>query len=831
MLPVFEGLGRLLKILATLLGAAALALLAVGGALYLHFAKNLPKIGKMTDYRPPVVSEVFSDDGAKIGEFWEECRYLLPYEQVPRRVIEAFVASEDERFWEHRGIDTRSILRAFLENLKAGRVVQGGSTITQQVTRSLLLSREKSLERKVKEAILATQLEQNLTKEQILTLYLNQIYLGNRAYGVHAAAQNYFHKGLKDLNLAEIALVAGLPSAPASYSPLANPAEARRRQQHVLNRMFENNYISRSEMKRALDTPLTLYVAGTDKDFNKRFAPFFVEEVRRAVEEKYGREALYYGGLKIETTASLKANQAGAEAIRKGLEQIDGMREFRGPIGRLKKEEIASFAEAVHQEVAAEANASLAFPSALATPQIPTPIEEGRFYKAVVVQTDRQGNSEVLIGHEKGFVSAADRGRARHPLKSGEVYWVRKKGNRTVVLQEPLLESALFSLNPLTGEIKAIVGGYDFKRSEFNRATQAMRQPGSAFKPVVYAAALDKGYTPKTVVIDAPVVYRVGGKEEFWSPKNYGEKFNGPMSIRGALVHSVNVIAVKVLYDIGIDYMTAYARKLGMTSPINKYLSSALGANDVTLAELTRIYATIAAGGIRPDPFFIRKITDKNGIVLEENPPRPVDEGRVFDRPADLDADALNPELAVEGEKVIGTDHLDLSIDERKILYGGSIPSGHVVSPQTAFVLLDMMRDVVERGTGYKAKELGRPVAGKTGTTNDESDAWFIGAVPDLITGVWVGYDSRRPIGEKMTGGVVAAPIWLEAMKKILEDRPVKDFPIPSYINVAEIDSLAGGSAVVALKKRPAEENKIPVAGEPPPSRGIDFLYQDLDRM
>ena len=826
MLSLFQGLGRLFKLLLLLVGGMVLTTLVAGSFFYLNFSRGLPKIGKVTDYRPLVVSEIFAEDGAKIGEFWQECRFIVPYDQIPKTVIEAFVASEDERFWEHRGVDLRSVARATVQNLRAGRVVQGGSTITQQITRSLLLTREKSLERKIKEAILAAQLEQNLSKEQILYIYLNQIFLGNRAYGVAAAARNYFHKDLKELNLAEIALIAGLPSAPTTYSPLSNPAAARQRQSHVLARMQANGYITDKQRVQALNTTLTLYTGGTDKDFNLRHAPYFVEHVRRYLEEKYGQEALYSVGLKIDTTADVAANRIGQETVRKGLRQLDKYRSFRGPVAKVKPEEIPAFVEAMHHEIAVHDTVAVPFPAA-APPE--TVIQEELRYKAVVLGTDKKGNSQIQIGTRKGTILGSDRGRIPRPPRAGEVYWVKKKGDFFTVEQDPELEAALFSMNPLTHEIKSIIGGYDYERSEFNRATQALRQPGSAFKPIVYAAALDKGYTPRTLVVDAPVVYQVGGKEEYWSPKNYGDKFHGPMTVRAALTHSVNVVAVKVLHDIGTHYMAAYARKLGLASPLFKYLSSALGASDLTLQDLPRAYATLVAGGVRPDPFFIRKIVAPDGKVLEENRPAQVPEDKVFERPAgESDPEALNPELMVEGEKVIAAEGLKLALDEKKILYGGSIPPGHVVSPQTAFVMINMLRDVIDHGTGYKARELGRPVAGKTGTTNEESDAWFVAAVPDLITGVWVGHDSRKPIGPKMTGGVVAAPIWLDYMKEVLKDRPVKDFPVPSYIKIAEIDSISGGSAVVAARHK-AYEEPPPVAGKPAPSRGIDFLFQDLD--
>lgn len=828
MLSFFEGLGRLVKFVFGTLALVVIVLTIGASILYYRFARDLPRIQNIGDYQPPVVSEVFADEGTKIGEFWQECRFLIPYEEIPKLAVNAFVASEDERFWEHKGVDFRSILRAFVENLRAGKVVQGGSTITQQITRSLLLTRERRLERKIKEAILATQIEQNLSKEQILYLYLNQIYLGNRAYGVGAAARNYFHKDLKELNLAEIAMIAGLPSAPTNFSPIHNPDMAKQRQLHVLDRLLENGYISKKDYEIALATPLTIYRAGIDKDFNGRFAPYFVEHIRRYIEEKYGQETLYYGGLKIQSTASLTANQAAEKAVKRGLLEVERRKGFPGPVGTVPKEKIREFADGVYGELV-EFDEPIRIPPDPAALPIQTSLEKYHIYKGVIREVDAKGTATVLVGRIEGTIAPQDRTWTGRTPKAGEIYWVRvKEGTSFIIEKEPKLESALFSLNPLTGEVKAMVGGFSFKKSEFNRATQALRQPGSAFKPIIYAAALDKGYTGKTVVVDAPVIYQVG-RNRTWSPKNYGGKHSGPLTIRAALTHSVNIIAVKVFHDIGIDYAVAYGRKLGLVSPIAKYLASALGASDFTVQEMTRAFGTFPAGGVRPELIFIRKIVDKAGKVLEEAEPYALDYEHVFDHMERGSSDGLNSDLMIEGEKSIKKDKLKLAPDEIKILYGSAIPPGHVITPRTAFLMVSLMKDVVDRGTGFKAKSLKRPAAGKTGTTNDESDAWFIGYVPDLIAGVWIGYDSRKQIGPGMTGGVISAPIWLYYMEEALKDQPVKDFAFPKEIRLAEIDAMTGGSAPEDMKPEP-EELEVPT-GQAPTSRGVDFLYQDLDKL
>ena len=828
MLSVLEGVGRLFKVAFGLLAIAVGAIVVGTSVLYYHFAKDLPKMGNIADYKPLIVSEVYSDDDTKIGEFWKECRFVLPYEKIPRRVIDAFVASEDERYWEHKGVDFKSILRALFENLRAGKVVQGASTITQQVTRSLVLTREKKFDRKVKEAILATQIEQNLTKEQILYIYLNQIFLGNRAHGVQAAARNYFRKDITELNLAETAMIAGLPSAPSDFSPLVNAAMSRLRQQHVLNRMLDNGYISRQEYDEAFQTPLTLYRAGTDKDFNNQYAPYFVEHVRRNLEQNVGPQPLYGGGLKIHTTVNLAAYRAADRAVKRGLLEVERRKGFRGPVETVAPDKIREFADQVHRQLT-EWDEPVRLPPNPQIPALSTPIEDYHIYKGVISTVDDKGLATVVVGRAEGTIPPENRKWTGRTPKVGEIYWVRRTTDGEFTIEvEPKLEAALFSFNPLTGEVKAMIGGFSFKRSEFNRATQAVRQPGSAFKPVVYSAALDKGYTPGTTVIDAPVEYKVG-RNRFWSPENYSRKHNGPMPVRSAVTHSNNVVAVKVFHDIGIDYTVAYARKLGITTPIARFLSTALGASDVTLNDLTRAFSAFPSGGVRPAILFIRKIVDKDGNVLESNRPAALDPAHVFDVPETGSGAGFNGELLAEGEKVIEKEKLRVTPEEKRILYGSSIPPGHVISPQTAFLMTDLLTDVIDHGTGFKAKSLKRPAGGKTGTTNDESDAWFVAFTPDLITGVWTGYDSRKKIGPGMTGGVVSAPIWLYYMEEALKDQPVLEFAKPTNLKLANIDSMTGGSALEDAAPKP-EELEIP-GGDAPASRGIDFLFKDLNSL
>ncbi|OGQ29923.1 MAG: hypothetical protein A3I75_03075 [Deltaproteobacteria bacterium RIFCSPLOWO2_02_FULL_50_16] len=841
--PKLRGLSRLIKILAGLTFFAAILGFVGAIGIYIYFSQDLPQINTLKDYNPSIVSEVYSADGTKIGEFWKECRYLLPFNEIPKKIIEAFVASEDARFFEHRGVDFASIIRAFIKNVRAGRIVQGASTITQQIARSFFLSPERTFTRKIKEAILATQIEKNLNKEDILFLYLNQIFLGNRAYGIDAAARNYFQKNIEELNLAEISLIAGLPSAPTLYSPINNMTLAREQQASVLQRMVDEGYITEKEAQEALNTPLVIFKAGTDKDFNYKYAPYFTEQVRRIVIEKYGEDFLYKKGLRIYTTADLPMIQAAQRALKQGLEEVSKLRGFKKPLASLKPDESEAFIQKTHEEILDETGI-LYFPEDSRPKNLPTPVTEDRLYKAII--TDIQDNLwHVMVGHVYGVIPQKDRRWIWQKLSKGDVIWVRKKGMyspnvaRFSLEKIPEIEGALYALEPDTGKVRVMVGGYDFKRSEFNRVLQAHRQPGSSFKPIIYAAALDKGYSPSTIVTDSPVTFQVGDNE-YWTPKNYGGSFRGPITVKTALTHSVNVAAAKVLHDIGMDYALAYARKLGLQSEIYPYLSTALGASDTTLGEMTEAYAVFADEGRHHTPFLIRLIIDQEGSVIErfsasETISEKAEDNKENEPPENEkttipDNEEMNRELLEKGLAFIKEKNLNLTNDELKILYGARIPPHHVITPQTAFVMTSLLKNVVDHGTGYRAKALNRPAAGKTGTTNDETDALFIGYTPQLIAGVWVGFDELKKIGKGMTGGIIAAPIWLDFMQVALEKKPVKDFKVPEGVDVTQLETIAGGSAILEARK---ELPDVMSAGqqESSPDRSVDFLYEDTSEL
>ena len=736
-----------------LLGFILAVMGAVAGAgVYFYLSKNLPQISNLTQYHPPIITTVYSDDGRKIAEFFEERRIIKSLEQMPPALINAFIAAEDSRFYKHKGIDFYSITRAFFKNLEAGTIVQGGSTITQQVTKSFLLTPQKTYTRKIKEAILAYRIDKTFNKKEILYLYLNQIYLGHGAYGVEAAAENYFGKSVTDLNLAECAILAGLPQAPSKYSPFRHPERAKQRQIYVLNRMRTEGYITKAQADEAINTEVEIKPR---RNLYIEEIPYYTEQVRRYVEEKYGREMLYTQGLKIYTAVNVEMQKIAQQEIEKGLDELDKRQGFRGPLKKLAPEEIETFSNTIQSELDGE------------------PLEPGRTVKGVVIKVDNKNKVvTVRIGNSLGQITLADMQWARKPdtdvayyevkvkrpgeaLQAGDVIWVKAKEKPEdadlwplALEQEPVAQAALMCIEAETGFVKAIVGGRDFRDSQFNRAIQSRRQPGSAFKPLIYAAALDKHYedeperfyTPASVIIDSPIVFDDEERDFTWKPKNYKERFFGPTLMRDALAKSRNVVTIKILQDIGIDYAIEYANKLGINSDLSKDLSIALGSSGVSLLELTKAYSVFANKGYLIEPVFITKIEDRDGNVLEEMTPERI----------------------------------------------------KVIEETTAYLITHLLEGVVKYGTGWRVKALNRPVAGKTGTTNNLFDAWFMGYTARYITGTWVGFDDEAPLGKSETGSRAASPIWLGFMQRILADKPPKIFEVPEGVVFTQIDAETG---------------------------------------
>ncbi|MEA3470098.1 MAG: PBP1A family penicillin-binding protein [Thermodesulfobacteriota bacterium] len=738
------------------LTALALIIIASMGVIYFFYSlvEELPSIASLKDYRPSIITRVYADNNELIDEFYLEDRKVVRVTELPKFLIFAFVAAEDARFFQHGGFDLKSIARAFVKNLKAGKIVQGGSTITQQVAKSLFLTPEKSYIRKLKEAILAYRIDKYLKKYEILNLYMNQIYLGHGAYGIEAAAQRYFGKQAKDLTISEATLLAGLPKAPSRYSPVHHSRRARTRQVYVLGRMHEDGHITEKEKVEALGMPLVL----KSSEEKEKVAPYFTENVRRYIQAKYSSEVLYKEGLEVYTTLDIEMQRAARKAVDRGLRELDKRQGYRGVLKKIIEEEFESFLKSAEFELEKH------------------PLEKGSILKALVVDVNSNEKTVSLrIGPHRGIMTLKDMSWARVPnpnvayntvkvknpadvLKTGDVILVKikeiikpeelseeeetkKELEFTAALeQEPEAQSALLCMEARTGEIKAMVGGRSYKKSEFNRSTQARRQPGSAFKPLIYTAAFDQGMTPSTVVMDTPIIFEDTLKDSTWKPRNYEEKFYGPTILRTALVKSRNLVTIKVLKDIGVDYAADYATNMGITSPLTRDLSMALGSSGVTLLEMVRGYGVFANNGKKAEPYFIRKIVDRTGHIVEEHKPR------------------------VE----------------------------QVIDPRIAYITSHLLQEVVKRGTGWRVKALGRPVAGKTGTTNDLKDAWFAGFTPSLVTGVWVGFDDLSKLGKYETGSRAASPIFLYFMKGALTGTPVELFSPPDGVVFAKIDSQTG---------------------------------------
>ena len=713
---------------------------AVGFTLYDQYWLRLPPINKLLTYDPPVATRVYADDGQLVSEFFFEKRYLTPIDKMPLVVRAAFVAAEDSKFYEHPGIDVEGITRAFFVNVRAGDVVQGGSTITQQVVKSLLLTPERSYRRKLREIILSLKLERELSKDEILYLYLNQIYLGDGNYGIGAASRSYFGKDPSELTLPEAALLAGLPKAPSRYSPTRNAEGALMRQRYVLKRMLEEKLIDEASYRAAIHQGLSVVQRNKPRALP---GSYYTEYVRRYLVEHFGERATYHQGFRVYTSMNLALQQQAEDTIRRGVEKLDLSLGYLGPRAKLARK------EEIEQRLAQDGDdPSLA------------DLEVGRIYEAVVTEA-KAGRIEVSVGKHASQVDVSrvtwhpDVAAKDRRFEIGDLVETTpvegKNGPLLALTQSPEVESALVAIDTRNGQVKAMVGGYDYARSQFNRATQAFRQPGSAFKPIVYSAALDSGFTPASIILDAPIQFV--DHDQIWSPENFTETYYGPTTLRHALEQSRNVVTVRVVQEMGVDAVAKYAGRFLFSRPIGHNLSLGLGTSEVSPLELAAAYTTFVNGGQRLTPVFITRIEDAGGKLIEEF--------------------------------------------ESK--------TTSVTSPQTAYLITSMLEGVIQNGTGRSVQSIGRPAAGKTGTTNDQHDAWFIGYTPDLLTGVWVGYDDHRSLGSEGTGGKVAGPIWLDFMQQAVADKPARAFTIPEGINCVLIDKATGLRARVDDLDAPLE--------------------------
>lgn len=737
-----------------------LTLMMIGGLTVFfvleHYSRDLPSIEKLKNYQPPVATRLYAGDGRLLAEYATQKRVFVPLKAIPLRVRQAFIAIEDKNFYTHPGIDFFALVRAVAENASnmasGGRMV-GASTITQQVVKNFLLTSERTLDRKVKEAILAFRITKALSKDQVLELYLNDIYLGFGSYGVAAAALNYFDKSLDELTLEEAAFIAGLPKAPGNYNPHRFYDKAKARRDAVIIRMREDGYITPEDAQAAIATPIVTRDVAPTEFAN---AAFFAEEVRRKLVEMYGVDALYEGGLSVSTTVDPTLQKYARDALRDTLKAYDKRRGFRGALVNIGTDNwLEGLGKIVEKRM------------------VPLTGEERL---AVVLALT---NTAARIGFVTGLDGTLPfeqmrwaSSKATKPgdvLKPGDVIIVaavKDDANAEVfeLRQVPAVNGAIVVLNPHTGRVLAMVGGYAYENTEFNRATQAMRQPGSAFKPFVYLAGLEAGFTPSSILMDAPIEVYQGAGLPRWRPKNYGGDFLGPTTLRRGLETSRNVMTVRLALQLGMKRIEDVAQRFGVYDKMPSYFSSVLGSQETTLLRLTNAYAQLVNGGKKVTPALIERIQDRNGKTIYRRDKR-ICEG------------CQSTELASPV-----SEEPPLLPDERE----------QVVDPAVAYQLVSMMEGVVQRGTATRARALNRPVAGKTGTTNDSRDAWFIGFTPDLVAGIYIGFDQPRTLGKRETGGVAALPGFVEFMSHALKDRPAVPFRIPSGVRLVKIDKTTG---------------------------------------
>jgi penicillin-binding protein 1A len=743
--------------------------IAVAAGLIWHYNKDLPDYSQLQDYEPPVMTRVHASDGSLLAEYARERRLYLPIQAVPKLVTNAFVSAEDKNFWQHGGLDFGGILRAgllYAQNFGSSRRPQGASTITQQVAKNFLLTNEVSFNRKIKEALLALKIERTYSKEKILELYLNEIYLGLGAYGVAAASLLYFDKSVHELSIAEAAYLAALPKGPSLMHPFRQRERALERRNWVIDRMVENGYVKPQDGEKAKKEPLN--VVSRPPGGQIFSAEYFAEDVRREIFDKYGEKGLYEGGLSVRTTLDPKMQVMARKAFADGLVQYDEQQGYRGPVNRI--------------DAAGDWGLKLAEIKALADIgwKLAVVLETSDQAARIGLQPGREPGGAVLREREVGIVpvegvrwakaaSGALRGKTpakvSQVLSPGDVVYVEPlagKEGQFRLRQVPEVSGAMVVMDPWTGRVLALVGGFSYDQSQFDRATQAMRQPGSSFKPFVYAAALDNGYTPSSVVLDAPLSIEQGPGQAAWSPENYEGKFYGPSTLRFGLEHSRNVMTVRLAQDIGMPMIADYAKRFGVYDNLPPYLSFALGAGETTVLRMTAAYSMFANGGHKITPTLIDRIQDRYGKTIYRHDDREC-----------RGCDATKWENQAEPSLVNHHDEV-------------------VLDPMTAYQITELMEGVVQRGTGYVVHEVGKPIAGKTGTTNDEKDAWFMSFTPNLAVGVYMGYDKPKHLGRGATGGHLAAPIARDFYKMALADKPGVPFPPPPGIKLIRVDPKTG---------------------------------------
>ncbi len=898
---------KLLLVFALLIiiGIAAVATLIVS------VNKSLPEIITLKDYKPLLVTNVYAKDGRKIGEFFRERRVLVPFEKIPKVVVQAFMAAEDSEFYEHRGINVQAIIRALLVNIKAGHTVQGGSTITQQVAKTLMLSSERTITRKIKDVLLAIKMEKSLSKEDIMYLYLNQIYLGQSSYGIGVASETYFRKPVEKLTVGEAAMLAGLPQAPSRYSPVSNPKRAKERQRYVLRQMAEKGFISVELAEKEAKTPIKVYV----KEKYEEIAPFYLETVRQMVVKKLSEEAVLDQGLKVYTGLDFDKQIEAQKSVEKGLRNLDKRQGYRGPNKQLATTDTNKYLEdekkklkediSTARSISSNGEMSIVAESENAefkSEGLPDWLTLNSIVRGVVTQVDDVlGLVYVKVPGADGIIDIETMKWARKPnpevspdrdtiskpsqaLAVGDEIEVKiidpqfqserlvklssAKSKKPLKLpsfqkylllnleQEPQVEGALMSLDLQSDDVIAMVGGRNFEKSEFNRTIQAARQTGSSFKSIIYAAALDKGYTPATPILDAPVVFEEevnsedsegqddgkgkngkNGEEvkqtKTWKPTNHSKTFEGDILFRNALVKSLNVPTVRIIEDIGVNWSLDYAQRLGIFSPLNKDFTLALGSSSVTLYEMTKVFGHFGRQGKRMHPMMVRKVLDREGNVLVQD--ISLDE-RFSEAQQPIDANFEKRrkeylELKAQVAANEGNEELKQKLAKLPPLFFEN--PDQLIDPTTSYLITTLLKATIEEpgGTGGRARALGREVAGKTGTTNGYFDAWFIGYTPQISTGVWVGFDQEHTLGTGEVGGRVALPIWVQYMLAAHSKLPEMSFPVPPGIVFASIDNGNGKLPTAASKnviRQAFREGTEPTVESGRKDEETDFYKQDL---
>ena len=739
------------KSLKLLIAIFVLGLLFIFSTLW-YFSSDLPDYKILSSYKPPVSSRVHSGEGQLIAEYALQKRLFIPYDSIPKKVIYSFLSAEDKNFFTHPGIDAKSITRAIIKNLKniySEKRLEGASTITQQVAKNFLLSSEVSLKRKIKEAILAFRIERAYSKERIMELYLNQIYLGEGTYGIAAASLEYFDKAVNDLNYVESALLAALPRAPSKYNPYKSPERAKKRRNIVLKNLYENSYINKTQYDNLKEKEIR-----TKKRKIKLIeeANFYSEEVRRIVSDTYGYDSLYKGGLSIRTPLNSNYQIEALKALRKGLEAYDKRHGWRGPITNLAKEE---WKKNIHQFI---------------------PEKSLDWKLAKVVEVDKLITKIEIENEEIGFIDFKNIAWTRKKsfedlLIPNDIIYVKKiKKNKWNLKQLPKVNGAIVVMDPHTGRVLAMVGGFSYKLSEFNRVTQAKRQPGSAFKPFVYAAALENGFTPSTLVLDAPFVIDQGVGLKTWKPENYGKKFYGPSTLRTGIEKSRNLMTVRVAQGVGFEKISRITNRLGIYNDVPELLSVSLGSAETTLVQLTNAYCTFVNGGKKVTPIFIDRIQDRRGKTI----------------------------FNADKRKCLGCEEISYLNEEIPIIQDDR---EQIISPATAYQITSMLEGVVKRGTGRNLRDLKLTLAGKTGTTNKNMDAWFLGFTSKIVIGVYVGFDEPASLGRYETGAKAALPIFKKFIKSVVKKKEALPFKIPKDINLVMVDAETGLRPNINTKK------------------------------